>query len=117
MNLDTDRLVQVVHYHNHPSNFHSIPFRFAAIKGEPFEETKKRLQKRTGLGDMDWKKVKFTVLRNVYGEPQVTEIDQADFDLRKAKLQEEDALGLDHVDKSSKSRFSSMFDNGIFIRG
>lgn len=119
MNLDTDRLIQVVHYHNHPSQFHGIPFRFAAIKGEPFEETKKRLQKRTGLGDMDWKKVKFTLLRNVYGsEPQVTVIeDEQEFDLRQAKLQEEDALGLDHVDKSSKSRFSNMFDNGIFIRG
>lgn len=118
MNLDTDRLIQVVHYHNHPSQFHSIPFRFAAIKGEPFEETKKRLQKRTGLGDMDWKKVKFTILRNVFApEPQVTVIDQPDFDLRKAKLQEEDALGLDYTDKSTKSRFSNMFDNGIFIRG
>ncbi|KAI8991002.1 hypothetical protein BDF20DRAFT_903898 [Mycotypha africana] len=118
MNQDTDRLIQVVHYHNYPTHFHSIPFRFVAIKGEPFEETKKRLQKRTGLGDMDWKKVKFTVLKNLNApEPQVMTIDQPDFDLRKAKLQEEDALGLDHVDKSTKSRFSSVFDKGIFIRG
>lgn len=119
MNLDEDRLVQVVHYHNHPTDFHSIPFRFVAIKGEPFEETKKRLQKRTGLGDMDWKKVKFTILRNLHApEPIVNIIDQpADFELRKARLQEEDALGLDHIDKSSKGRFSSVFEKGIFIRG
>ncbi|EIE78675.1 hypothetical protein RO3G_03379 [Rhizopus delemar RA 99-880] len=118
MNLDTDRLVNVVHYHNRPTGLHSIPFRFVAIKGEPFEETKKRLQKRTGLGDMDWKKVKFTVLRNIFAsEPQVTSIDTSDFELRKARLQEEDALGLDHVDRSSKSRFTHVFDKGIFIRG
>ncbi|KAI8347676.1 hypothetical protein BD560DRAFT_493139 [Blakeslea trispora] len=118
MDLDSDRLVQVVHYHDHPTRLHSIPFRFVAIKGEPFEETKKRLQKRTGLGDMDWKKVKFTVIRNLNApEPNVTPIDQADFELRKARLQEEDALGLDHVDKSSKSRFSSVLERGIFIRG
>lgn len=32
MDQDTDRLIQVVHYHNNPTEFHSIPFRFAAIK-------------------------------------------------------------------------------------
>ncbi|CAO3694083.1 unnamed protein product [Rhizopus stolonifer] len=118
MDLDTDRLINVVHYHNKPTELHSIPFRFVAIKGEPFEETKKRLQKRTGLGDMDWKKVKFTVLRNIHAqEPEAESIDSNDFELRKAKLQEEDALGLDHVDRSSKSRFTHVFDKGIFIRG
>lgn len=67
---------------------------------------------------MDWKKVKFTVLRNLNApEPQVTVIDDPNFELRKARLQEEDALGLDHIDKSSKSRFSSVFEKGIFIRG
>ncbi|GAA5807685.1 hypothetical protein MFLAVUS_001059 [Mucor flavus] len=118
MDQDNDRLIQVVHYHNNPTEFHGIPFRFVAIKGEPFEETKKRLQKRTGLGDMDWKKVKFTILRNLNApEPQLTVIDQSNFELRKARLQEEDALGLDHIDKSSKGRFSSVFEKGIFIRG
>ncbi|KAI7906203.1 uncharacterized protein BX663DRAFT_499233 [Cokeromyces recurvatus] len=118
MDLDSDRLIQVVHYHKHPTDFHSIPFRFVAIKGEPFEETKKRLQKRTGLGDLDWKKVKFTILRNLNAPvPHVEVIDQPDFELRKARLQEEDALGLDHIDKSSKSRFNNVFEKGIFIRG
>lgn len=67
---------------------------------------------------MDWKKVKFTILRNLNApEPQLTVIDQSNFELRKARLQEEDALGLDHIDKSSKGRFSSVFEKGIFIRG
>lgn len=67
---------------------------------------------------MDWKKVKFTVLRNIHAqEPKMESIDSNDFELRKAKLQEEDALGLDHVDRSSKSRFTHVFDKGIFIRG
>lgn len=67
---------------------------------------------------MDWKKVKFTILRNLNApEPQLAVIDQSNFELRKARLQEEDALGLDHIDKSSKGRFSSVFEKGIFIRG
>lgn len=32
MNQDTDRLIQVVHYHKNPTEFHGIPFRFVAIK-------------------------------------------------------------------------------------
>ncbi|KAI8886846.1 cysteine proteinase [Backusella circina FSU 941] len=117
MNVDTDRLIQVVHYHNKPNKRYGIPFRFVAIKGEPFEQTKKRLQKRTGLGDMDWKNVKFTILRNIFApEPITTPIETDDFDLRKARLFEEDALGLDHVDKST-SRSASVFDRGISIRG
>lgn len=81
------------------------------IPREPFEETKKRLQKRTGLGDMDWKKVKITLLRN---SNTVIEEDSAiDFN----KVQSGDVLGLDHVDKNSRSRFSIGFDKGIFIRG
>ncbi|KAI9264786.1 hypothetical protein BY458DRAFT_587512 [Sporodiniella umbellata] len=118
MDLDADRLVNVVHYHHSPDVLHSIPFRFVAIKGETFNETKKRLQKRTGMGDMEWKKVKFTILRNVHTtEPVVVPIDADDFELRAARLQEEDALGLDHTDKSSKGRFTQVFDKGIFIRG
>lgn len=67
---------------------------------------------------MDWKKVKFTVLKNLNApEPQVTVFDPSTFELRNARLQEEDALGLDHMDKSSKGRFSSVFEKGIFIRG
>lgn len=67
---------------------------------------------------MDWKKVKFTVLRNLNAAaPEVTVITEPSFELRKARLQEEDALGLDHIDKSSKGRFSSVFEKGIFIRG
>ncbi|KAI8985250.1 hypothetical protein BDB01DRAFT_721890 [Pilobolus umbonatus] len=117
MDLNTDRLVQVVHYHHHPSSYHGIPFRFVAVKGEPFEMTKKRLQKRTGMGDMDWKKVKFTIIRNINApEPGITPMEDQ-LDLRSARLSDEDALGLDHVDKTSKSRFSSVFDKGIFIRG
>jgi hypothetical protein len=32
MNVDTDRLIQVVHYHNKPNKRYGIPFRFVAIK-------------------------------------------------------------------------------------
>jgi ubiquitin carboxyl-terminal hydrolase 7 len=66
---------------------------------------------------MDWKNVKFTILRNIFAdEPNTTPIETDDFDLRKARLYEEDALGLDHVDKAT-SRTGSLFDRGISIRG
>ncbi|KAI8877977.1 cysteine proteinase [Backusella circina FSU 941] len=115
MNVDEDRLIQVVHYHNKPSERYGIPFRFVIIKGEPFEQTKKRLQKRTGMGDMDWKKVKLNVIKNLNSEqPSVVPVTES---LDAIQITGEDALGLDHVDKSTRSRFSSVFDKGLFIRG
>lgn len=119
MDQDNDRLIQVVHYHKDPARLHGVPFRFVAKQGELFAETKKRLQSRLGISDKEWAKVKFAIVRNLDAvEPEVQPIDKEDFVLRDAKLGESGVLGLDRVDKSSRaSRFGSMFERGIFIRG
>ncbi|KAI8384621.1 uncharacterized protein BYT42DRAFT_493907 [Radiomyces spectabilis] len=119
MDIDNDRLIQVVHYNKDPARFHGIPFRFIVKKNEPFIETKKRLQKRCGMSDKEWAKVKFSLLKNVNAlDPEVIPIEKDDFDLRQSKFGDEDALGLDHVDKTSRGvRFGGLLERGIFIRG
>lgn len=60
--VQQQRFIPVFHYQRDVSRTHSIPFKFLVIKGEPFSETKKRLQKRTGLSDNDWNKVKICLV-------------------------------------------------------
>ncbi|KAG0193985.1 hypothetical protein DFQ28_002094 [Apophysomyces sp. BC1034] len=119
MDMDNDRLIQIVHYHKEATRYHGIPFRFVAKKGENFAETKKRLQKRTGMSDKEWQKVKFAVIKGLgSGSEEVIPIEKDEFELRAAKIGDEDALGLNHVDKSSRSsRFGGFLERGIFIRG
>jgi ubiquitin carboxyl-terminal hydrolase 7 len=57
-----DSFVKVFQYQRDTSRTHSVPFRFLMIKDEPFEETKKRLQRRTGINDKDWTKVKVSIV-------------------------------------------------------
>ncbi|KAF7729663.1 hypothetical protein EC973_004036 [Apophysomyces ossiformis] len=119
MDMDNDRLIQVVHYHKDAKRYHGVPFRFVAKKGETFADTKKRLQKRTGMSDKEWQKVKFAVIKGLgSGSEEVIPIDKDDVELRTMKINDEDALGLNHVDKSSRaSRFGGFLERGIFIRG
>ncbi|KAL0095137.1 hypothetical protein F4703DRAFT_1766363 [Phycomyces blakesleeanus] len=119
MDMDSDRLIQVVHYHKSPTALHGVPFRFVVKKGELFSDTKKRLQKRIGMSDKEWQKVKVTLIRDLKTPGYTMEnIDKDDIVLRTSKFGDEDALGLDHIDKSSKSsRFGVPFERGIFIRG
>jgi hypothetical protein len=45
-------------------------------------------------------------------------LDVDDLILRDIRISHDDALGLEHVDKSSKNgRFGGAFERGIFIRG
>ncbi|KAI8343131.1 hypothetical protein BC941DRAFT_410498 [Chlamydoabsidia padenii] len=119
MDMDNDRLIQVVHYNRDPSRLHSVPFRFVLKKNETFDETKKRLQKRLGYGNKEWQKVKFSVIKNINAlEPETTPLEKDDLVLRDIRISQDDALGLEHVDKSSKNgRFGGAFERGIFIRG
>ncbi|KAI8086603.1 uncharacterized protein BX664DRAFT_299394 [Halteromyces radiatus] len=119
MDMDNDRLIQVVHYNKDPSRLHSVPFRFTVKKGELFDETKKRLQQRLGYGNKEWQKVKFSVIKNIHSlEPELVYLEKDDLILRDTKIGEDDALGLEHIDKTSKTgRFGGAFERGIFIRG
>jgi ubiquitin carboxyl-terminal hydrolase 7 len=55
--------IQCFHFQNEPSKSHGIPFKFPLIQNEKFSDTKKRLEKRTGLKGKNFEKIKFAVVR------------------------------------------------------
>lgn len=64
-------LISVFQFHGEPSKAHGIPFRFLLKEGEVFSETKKRLEKRTGLKGKSFEKIKFAVVRRAhFSRPQ-----------------------------------------------
>jgi ubiquitin carboxyl-terminal hydrolase 7 len=60
---DPTHFISVFQFHGEPSRAHGIPFRFLLKEGEKFSETKKRLEKRTGLKGKSFEKIKFAVVR------------------------------------------------------
>jgi len=59
-----DMLVEVIHFKNDMSNYHSVPFVFKLIKGEKFINIKERLQKSIGMNDKEFAKVKVCFIQN-----------------------------------------------------
>ncbi|CAO0799162.1 unnamed protein product [Mucor circinelloides] len=59
-----DFYITVYHYEKTLTQTHSIPFKFLIIKDEPFNQTKRRLQERTGLGDEQWSQVNVNLLHS-----------------------------------------------------
>ncbi|CAO3632410.1 unnamed protein product [Cunninghamella blakesleeana] len=120
--VEQPAFISVFHYQRDVSRTHSIPFKFLVIKGEPFSETKKRLQNRTGLSDSDWNKVKICLVH--ISTEIATSIDDVlashniaidDFILSEHYSQE-NALGLDHIDKSGRMNRNPL-EQGLTIRG
>lgn len=71
LEAEDPQIIQVFHYHNEPSKIHGIPFRFLVKEGEPFSETKKRLEARTGYKGKSFEKIKFALVRRMpYSKPQ-----------------------------------------------
>jgi ubiquitin carboxyl-terminal hydrolase 7 len=68
------------------------------------------------MGDMDWKKVKFNIIKDI-NQVELSSVVPVTENLDAYTFTSEDVLGLDHVDKSTRSRFSSVFEKGLFIRG
>jgi ubiquitin carboxyl-terminal hydrolase 7 len=63
-------LIQAFHFQGEPAKSHGIPFRFKVIPGEVFSDTKKRLEKRTGMKGKNFEKIKFAVVRrSSYSKP------------------------------------------------
>jgi ubiquitin carboxyl-terminal hydrolase 7 len=63
-------LIQAFHFQGEPSKSHGIPFRFKIIPGEVFSDTKKRLEKRTGMKGKNFEKIKFAIVkRSSYSKP------------------------------------------------
>jgi len=91
-----------------------VPFRFVVKRGERFSETKKRLQARIGVSDKDLAKYRFALIQvSTFKQPSYIEDDDTIYDHQFAP---EDVLGLDHVDKSGKTR-SGAAEKAIVIRG
>lgn len=68
---DPTHFISVFHFQGEPSRPHGIPFRFLLKEGERFAETKKRLEKRTGLKGKSFEKIKFAVVRRAqFSRPQ-----------------------------------------------
>ncbi|CAI4211319.1 unnamed protein product [Parascedosporium putredinis] len=62
-------LISVFHFHPDPSRAHSVPFKFLLIEGETFSETKKRLERRTGIKGKPFEKIRFAVIRRSHYKP------------------------------------------------
>ncbi|KAI9006948.1 ubiquitin carboxyl-terminal hydrolase 5 [Hyaloraphidium curvatum] len=109
-----DRTIRVQHFHKDPTRYHGIPFRLRLREGEPFSETRKRLQARMGAQDKDVAKMKFILLPTTsWDKPVPIEDDTV---LSQMELKDEDIIGIDHPDKNaSRSRFG--FEKSIRILG
>ncbi|KAF7727221.1 hypothetical protein EC973_007919 [Apophysomyces ossiformis] len=106
-----DSFINVFHYQRDCSRTHSVPFKFLVKKDEAFVDTKKRLQKRTGMDDKEWAKVRFTIVSLL----STTHIKDDGFQLFSHEFSHGDSLGLDHIDKSG--RYKGTNERGLFIKG
>lgn len=65
-----DFIVGCYHFQKDPTRPHGVPFRFVVRHGEPFVETKKRLQVRIGASDKELSRMKFVLYQpQMYAKP------------------------------------------------
>ncbi|KAI9647182.1 ubiquitin-specific protease ubp15 [Ciborinia camelliae] len=94
--------IYAFHFQGEPNKVHSIPFKFLIFQDEIFSETKKRLEKRTGIKGKNLEKIKFAVVRrSSYTKPIYLNDEDTLWD---ALGDDDDQLGLDHVDKLRNAR-------------
>ncbi|GAA5845854.1 hypothetical protein JCM11251_002927 [Rhodosporidiobolus azoricus] len=109
VDADNDRIIQVYHYNKEPSRTHGIPFKFVLRPDEPFAETKKRLQARSGISEKELSRTKFAITQpSIYSKPGPVE--DGDI-LADHKWLVDDLLGMDHID-----RRRVVGEKGVFIR-
>jgi len=98
LTAESSEFIQAFHFQGEPSKSHGIPFKFHIKPNEQFLETKKRLEKRTGIKGKNFEKIKFAVVkRSSYSKPTYLKDDDVLWDVAS---QDDDLLGLDHVDRS-----------------
>ncbi|KAL2760507.1 hypothetical protein ACRALDRAFT_1059705 [Sodiomyces alcalophilus JCM 7366] len=101
LTADENHFIPVFHFQNEPSRSHGIPFKFLLIEGEKFSDTKKRLEKRTGLKGKSFEKIKIAVVRrSQFSKAQYLNDDDVVWNMATS----DDALGLDHVDRTRTMR-------------
>ncbi|KAM3524529.1 hypothetical protein NHJ13051_004479 [Beauveria bassiana] len=103
--------IQVFHFQNEPSRTHGVPFRFLLVEGERFADSKKRLEKRTGLKGKSFEKIKFAIVRR--SNPSKLRYLEDDDELWTMATSEDDFLGLDHPDRTRSVRNGS---EALFLR-
>ncbi|KAK4238732.1 hypothetical protein C8A03DRAFT_43589 [Achaetomium macrosporum] len=109
---DQTHFISVFHFHGEPSRAHGIPFRFLLKEGEKFSETKKRLEKRTGVKGKSFEKIKFAVVRRTqFSRPQYLTDDDILWDVA---ANADDCLGLDHPDRTRSLRNGAV---DLFLKG
>ncbi|ODA78381.1 hypothetical protein RJ55_05762 [Drechmeria coniospora] len=102
LGADDNSFVHVFHFQGELNRSHGIPFKFLLQEGEKFVDTKKRLEKRTGLKGKSFEKIKFAVVRRSnYSKPQYINDDD---ELWNMVSPEDDFLGMDHVDRTRTLR-------------
>lgn len=90
--------INAFHFQGEPGKPHGIPFKFHIKENERFADTKKRLEKRTGVKGKNFEKIKFAVVkRSAYSKPTYLNDDDV---LWEIASQDDDSLGLDHVDRT-----------------
>ncbi|KAF3770974.1 cysteine proteinase [Cryphonectria parasitica EP155] len=98
----TDKdFINCFHFQNEPNRAHGMPFRFLLVKDEKFSDTKKRLEKRTGLKGKSFEKIKFALVRRPYSKVHYLQDDDV---LTELATEDDDNLGLDHVDRTRSAR-------------
>ncbi|KII89207.1 hypothetical protein PLICRDRAFT_599629 [Plicaturopsis crispa FD-325 SS-3] len=111
---DADKVINVFHFSKEVSRTHGVPFKFVVKPGEKFADTKKRLQARIGASDKDLAKYRFALIQvATFKQPSYIEDDDTIYD---HKFAPEDCLGLDHVDKTGRTR-TGAGEKAIVIRG
>ncbi|KAI9047228.1 hypothetical protein LZ554_008682 [Drepanopeziza brunnea f. sp. 'monogermtubi'] len=99
---ETSEFMMAFHFQAEPNKTHGVPFKFRLIPNEPFSETKKRLEKRTGMKGKNFEKIKFAVVKRAhYSKPQYLTDEMI---LDEIVTSVDDLLGLDHVDRTRAIR-------------
>ncbi|KFX95987.1 hypothetical protein V490_03572 [Pseudogymnoascus sp. VKM F-3557] len=102
VDVDPAHFIQAFHFQGEPNKPHGIPFKFSIRRDEKFSETRKRLEKRTGIKGKNFEKIKFAVVkRSSYSKPTYLEDDDLLWDVA---TNDDDLLGLDHIDRTRLAR-------------
>jgi len=98
---DPNSFIYAFHFQAEANKAHGLPFKFLIFENEKFSDTKKRLEKRTGMKGKSFEKIKFAVMkRSLYTRPVYIHDEDILWDV----AVQDDHLGLDHVDRSRQVR-------------
>lgn len=107
-------IIPVFHFHKNINYPHLIPFIFPVYPDEPFDQTKERLQRKLGLSQANFDKVKLALAdTNGKGRYLDTENELNLFE-EVSQFDSNVSLALDHIDRTP--RRPSQLDKGISIK-